>query len=63
LIAIANEGYDLKGQLWNKELFGKTVFNGMHTFDDAFVLFTGDNIEKNNLSIADLAGYILNIVQ
>jgi predicted AlkP superfamily phosphohydrolase/phosphomutase len=62
IIAIAHDGYDLKGQLWNKELFSKTVFNGMHTFDDAFVLFTGKNI-KNNLSISDLAGYVFDIVQ
>lgn len=63
LIAVAHDGYDLKGQLWNKDLFSKTVFNGMHTFDDAFVLSTGVNIEKNNLSISDLAVYVLDFVR
>ncbi len=63
LVAIANDGYDLKGQLWNKELFSKTVFNGMHTFDDAFVLFTGKNINITNLSISDLSKYIFDIFQ
>ncbi|KAA3611230.1 MAG: hypothetical protein D8M58_14760 [Calditrichaeota bacterium] len=61
LVAIAHDGYDLKGQLWNKDLFEKTVFNGMHTFDDAFVLFTGSDIDKNNISIADLSEFILKL--
>jgi predicted AlkP superfamily phosphohydrolase/phosphomutase len=60
IVAIAHEGYDLKGVLWNKELFSKTVYNGMHTFDNAFVLFTGPPIEKENLAITDLKEIILN---
>jgi predicted AlkP superfamily phosphohydrolase/phosphomutase len=63
LIAIAHKGYDLKGVLWNKDLFAKTIFNGMHTFDDAFVLLNGGVFSKENLAISDLAPDILKIVQ
>jgi len=59
LLAVAHEGYDLKGRLWDEQLFEKTVFNGMHTFDDAFVLSRGMDLPAPRLSIKDLAGVIL----
>lgn len=58
LYVFANNGYDLKGVLWGPSLFSKTVFNGMHSFDNAFVLARGIDIEDNELSITDLAKYI-----
>ncbi len=38
LLAVAEPGYDLKGQLWSTSLLDKTIHTGMHTFDDAFLL-------------------------
>jgi predicted AlkP superfamily phosphohydrolase/phosphomutase len=61
LIAIAKPGYDLKGNLWRKHLFEKTVFNGMHTFDDAFVLLRHGELPDRRLQISDLAAQILTL--
>ena len=55
---LAYEGYDLKGQLWSQQLFAKTVFNGMHTFDNAFVLIHRTEMFERISSIADLDRYI-----
>ena len=57
LIAVAEPGFDIKGSLKKKELFGKTDLQGMHTWDDAFVWSTIPL--ANNLAISDLAGFIL----
>ncbi len=51
LIAIPHWGYDLKGDLWHASLFDKTVFNGMHTDDDAFVLAKDISIPEGRFSI------------
>jgi len=59
-VAIAHDGYDLKGQLWHTRLFQKTHFNGMHSFDDAFVLSNSAETDNNNLAITDLAKIIIN---
>ncbi|MEJ2544915.1 MAG: alkaline phosphatase family protein, partial [Calditrichaceae bacterium] len=42
LVAVANEGYDLKGNLWRDNPYEKTIFNGMHTYDDAFIVSIAD---------------------
>ncbi len=62
LIAVPYDGYDLKGQLWRKNLFEKTVFNGMHTYDDAFFLIRERDLPEKRLSIADIAPIILNLM-
>lgn len=62
LIAVACDGYDLKGQLWNRELFQKTVFNGMHTFSDAFVILKGAKINEERINISNLKKYIMKIM-
>ncbi len=54
LFLFANAGYDLKGQLWSQSLFSKTIFNGMHTFNNAFVIAKGIDLGDSELSIADL---------
>ena len=59
LIAVAQEGYDLKGNLWHKQLFDKTCFNGMHTDDDAFIMSVGLPLARNRLSIHQIMRYIL----
>ncbi len=54
LIAIPHKGYDLKGDLWHASLIDKTVFNGMHTEDDAFVLAKDILIPEGRFSIDTL---------
>ena len=63
LIAIPIDGYDLKGNLWRENLFEKTVFNGMHTFDDAFILLRNGVLPVDRLSIAEIASIINKILK
>ena len=63
LVAIANNGYDLKGNLWRGHIFEKTVFNGMHTSDDAFILLRNGKLPESRFSIADVSSIINNILK
>ncbi|HUX08631.1 MAG TPA: hypothetical protein VMX35_15120, partial [Acidobacteriota bacterium] len=58
LIAVGNEGFDLKGRLGSDEVFARTDLTGMHTWDNAFVI-TGALLETP-LTIHDLAAKIEN---
>lgn len=60
LLAISNRGYDLKGNLWFGTLFNKTIFNGMHTYDDAFVMAQGIKLPNERFAITDLYNPIIN---
>lgn len=62
LIAIGRRGYDLKGNLHHPTLFDKTVFNGMHTPDDAFVLAKNIKIPEKRFSIDKLHATILSFM-
>ncbi|MFQ6070412.1 MAG: alkaline phosphatase family protein [Candidatus Aminicenantales bacterium] len=57
LLVIPEYGFDMKGSLKKKELFGRTVLQGMHTWDDAF--FWSKEDYGHDLSISQLAGFIL----
>jgi len=59
LVVISNRGYDLKGNLWHHTLFDKTIFNGMHTDDDAFILAKGMPIPEQRFSIDKLYQVIM----
>lgn len=61
LVAVAAPGYDIKGNLWHPRLFDKTIFNGCHTFDDAFVLLNGATLTERMLSIVDMFDIILDL--
>ena len=63
LIAIPFDGYDLKGNLWRENLFEKTVFNGMHTFDDAFILLRNGVLPVKRFSIAEITSIINKILK
>ncbi len=63
LVAIPFDGYDLKGNLWQDNIFEKTVFNGMHTFDDAFILLNNGKLPRNRFSIAEVASIIYEILK
>jgi predicted AlkP superfamily phosphohydrolase/phosphomutase len=58
LIVLSEYGFDMKGSIKKKEVFGKTDLQGMHTWDDAF--FWANRDCGTDLSISDLADIILN---
>ncbi len=57
LIVLSESGFDMKGSVKKKEVFGRSKFQGMHTWDDAF--FWSKKERGNDLSISDLANIIL----
>ncbi len=57
LIVLAENGFDMKGAVDRKEVFGRSDLQGMHTWDDAFFWAADDRGEA--LSISDLAAIIL----
>ena len=60
LIAIPHDGYDLKLGLAGQTCFQKTALEGMHTYDDAFMVARNIDLPQNNLEILMLAKPILN---
>jgi len=57
LIVVGEPGFDMKGSVKKKEIFGRSGLQGMHTWDDAFFWATDDLGE--GLAIEDLAPVIL----
>ena len=59
LVCLPKDGYDLKGSLEKKEIFGQNVFTGMHTWHDAFCLLPENITFSGKPSIQNLAELIL----
>jgi predicted AlkP superfamily phosphohydrolase/phosphomutase len=57
LIVLSEYGFDMKGSVKKKEVFGRTNLEGMHTWDDAF--FWANTDYGLDLSISDLAAIIM----
>jgi len=57
LVVVSEPGFDLKGSIKKKEIFGRSYLQGMHTWDDAFFLAAEDFGE--NLAIEQLANIIM----
>ncbi len=57
LIVLSEPGFDMKGSVKKKEVFGRTNLLGMHTWDDAF--FWSQTEHGEELTISDLAAIIL----
>lgn len=57
LIALSEYGFDMKGSVKKKEVFGPSKFQAMHTWDDAF--FWAKKEYGPGLSISDLSKIIL----
>jgi predicted AlkP superfamily phosphohydrolase/phosphomutase len=57
LLVVSEPGFDLKGSVKKKEVFGRTSLQGMHTWDDAF--FWSVRPAGEDLAIRDLASLIL----
>lgn len=62
LVAMAYEGFDLKGGMNKKRLMDKTELVGMHTYDDALVYVKGHDIKKPVPEIVDLMPTILKLM-
>jgi predicted AlkP superfamily phosphohydrolase/phosphomutase len=63
LIAIPHDGYDLKLGLAGSDIFKRTELEGMHTYDDAFMVARGIDLPKDDLEIMMLARPILQSLQ
>ncbi|MEW5806090.1 MAG: alkaline phosphatase family protein [Acidobacteriota bacterium] len=57
LIALGENGFDMKGAIRKKEIFIRTDLQGMHTWDDAFFWARRDH--GKDLSISNLANIIM----
>jgi len=57
LLVVSEPGFDLKGSVKKKEVFGRTSLQGMHTWDDAF--FWAGRPAGEDLAIRSLASLIL----
>ena len=53
LIVLSEPGFDMKGSVKKKEVFGRTQSQGMHTWDDAF--FWANRPAGQDLAIRDLS--------
>ncbi|MFQ6092308.1 MAG: alkaline phosphatase family protein [bacterium] len=59
LVAVPEDGYDLKGNLDREKLTHKGPLVGMHTFEDAALYVRGREISAEDFSITDLMPTIL----
>jgi predicted AlkP superfamily phosphohydrolase/phosphomutase len=59
LVCLPKDGYDLKGSLEKKEVFGNNVFKGMHTWHDAFCILPENNHFLRKPSVENLTEHIL----
>ncbi|MBU4254894.1 MAG: alkaline phosphatase family protein [Acidobacteria bacterium] len=57
LIVLSEHGYDMKGSVKKKEIFGRSNLQGMHTWDDAF--FWSLDEHGPDLAISQLSNIIL----
>ena len=57
LIVVGEPGFDMKGSVRKKEIFGRSGLQGMHTWDDAF--FWASEDLGDDLKISDVAPVIL----
>lgn len=57
LIVLSKHGYDMKGSVKKEQVFGRSILQGMHNWDEAF--FWADKQKSSNLCISDLAEILL----
>lgn len=57
LIVLSEYGFDMKGSVKKKEVFGRSNLQGMHTWDDAF--FWANKEKGEDLSISDLSSILM----
>jgi predicted AlkP superfamily phosphohydrolase/phosphomutase len=59
LVCLPKDGYDLKSGIEKKEMFGRTIFTGMHTWHDAFCILPDKIHFPGKPSIEQLIEYSL----
>jgi predicted AlkP superfamily phosphohydrolase/phosphomutase len=59
LVCLPKDGYDLKGTLEKKEIFGQNIFKGMHTWHDAFCILSEEITFSKKPSIDHLTDHII----
>jgi predicted AlkP superfamily phosphohydrolase/phosphomutase len=57
LIVLSEYGFDMKGSVKKKEIFGRSNLQGMHTWDDAF--FWANREKGEDIAISDLSRTIM----
>lgn len=62
LLAIPHDGYDLKGNIDQTSLTGRSELSGMHTYDDAFFYLKGKRVKETDFDIHALAPTILKLL-
>ncbi len=60
-LIIPGNGYDLRADLKNKDIYVVSPLKGTHTFDDAFLFIRGKKILKDKVKLIDLAPTILSL--
>ncbi len=58
LVCIPFKGFDLKGNLRKRDVFTTEVLTGMHTWDDAVLMFRGETAPREECTIEDPAKLI-----
>jgi predicted AlkP superfamily phosphohydrolase/phosphomutase len=61
LIVLSEFGFDMKGSVKKRDIFGRTNLQGMHTWDDAFFWACTDY--GQDLTISDIAAIILDKIR
>lgn len=61
LVALSNTGYDLKGSINKSTLYGRGIFTGAHTRDNA-TFFINRPVKEGNINIIDVAPTILRLM-
>jgi predicted AlkP superfamily phosphohydrolase/phosphomutase len=62
IIMVPKRGYDFKGSVNKTSLTGKGPIVGMHTFDDAMLYISDQEIKRSDISISDVMPTILQIM-
>lgn len=62
LYVLPNYGFDLKGAVGRKDLFGRSHFTGMHTYDDAHLYISDTLVESEDLTIEKIAGIVTDAI-
>jgi predicted AlkP superfamily phosphohydrolase/phosphomutase len=61
LIVLSEYGFDMKGSIKKKDIFGRTNLQGMHTWDDAF--FWANTDYGEDLTISNLSQILMEKIQ
>ncbi len=61
LVALSNAGFDLKGSINKQTLYGRSIFTGAHTRDNA-TFFINRSIEKDGINIIDIAPTVIRLM-